>query len=109
MVTPLIKRVSLMAEDRARAIKMEIGEGEMRISSECCGIWLRPEKPSRSRMTETESRRWASTLHIYDFFHAIEEEEVLFEFKDGKTPAQINVHTADQDRFVEIVMPLLLS
>ncbi len=38
-----------------------------------------------------------------------DEEEVLFEFKDGKTQAQINVHTADQDRFVEIVMPLLLS
>jgi len=50
-----------------------------------------------------------TAAYLNDFFHAIKEEEVLFEFKDGKTQAQINVHTADHDRFVEIVMPLLLS
>jgi len=50
-----------------------------------------------------------TAAYLNDFFHAIEEEEILFEFKDGKTQTQINVHTADQDRFVEIVMPLLLA
>jgi hypothetical protein len=39
----------------------------------------------------------------------IGEEEILFEFKDGKTQAQINVHTADQDRCLAVVMPLVLN
>ena len=50
-----------------------------------------------------------TAAYLNDFFHAIEEEDLLFEFKDGNTQAQINVHTTDDDRFVEIVMPLLLS
>jgi DNA polymerase III subunit beta len=109
MITPAIKRVSLMAEDRSRAIKMEIGEGEMRISSECCGIGEAGETIPIAYEGDRITAGF-NAAYLNDFFHAIkEEEEVLFEFKDGKTQAQINVHTADQDRFVEIVMPLLLS
>jgi DNA polymerase III subunit beta len=109
MITPAIKRVSLMAEDRSRAVKMEIGEGEMRISSVCCGIGEAGETIPIAYDGNRITAGFNAT-YLNDFFHATEgEEEVLFEFKDGKTQAQINVHTADDDRFVEIVMPLLLS
>jgi DNA polymerase III subunit beta len=106
MITPAIKRVSLMAEDRSRAIKMEIGEGEMRISSECCGIG---EAGETIPIAYDGNRITAgfNAAYLNDFLHAIEEEDILFEFKDGKTQAQINVHTADQDRCLAIVMPLL--
>ncbi len=109
MITPAIKRVSLMAEDRSRAIKMEIGGGEMRISSECCGIGEAGE--TIPIMYEGDRITVGfNAAYLNDFFHAIgEEEEALFEFKDGNTQAQINVHTTDDDRFVEIVMPLLLN
>jgi DNA polymerase III subunit beta len=108
MITPAIKLVSLMAEDRSRAIKMEIGEGEMRISSECCGIGEAGETIPIAYDGDRITAGF-NAAYLNDFFHAIEEEEVLFEFKDAKTQAQIKVHTADEDRFVEIVMPLLLS
>lgn len=108
MITPAVKRVSLMAEDRSRAIKMEISEGEMRISSECSGIGEAGETIPISYSGDRITAGFNAT-YLNDFFHAIEEEEILFEFKDGKTQAQINTHTANQDRCVTVVMPLLLT
>src|SRR5262249_22907562 len=37
-IHPAVKRVSLMADDRSRAIKLEIGEGQMNISSQAAEL-----------------------------------------------------------------------
>lgn len=107
MITPAVKRVSLMASDRSRAIKLEIDVGQMRISSECPEIG---EAGETIPIDYTGNRITAgfNAAYLNDFFHAIEEEEIQFEFKDGKSQAQIKVHTADQDRCLAVVMPMLL-
>ena len=61
-----------MAEDRSRAIKMEIGEGGMRISSECCGSGEAGETVPIAYEGDRITAGFNAT-YLNDFFHAIEE------------------------------------
>jgi DNA polymerase-3 subunit beta len=106
-ILPAIKRVALMAGDRNRAIKLEIGAGEMRVSSASSEI---------GEASETVPIDYAgaaiitgfNAVYLSDFFNAADEDEILFEFKDGESPAQLSGAAVSQDRSIAVVMPLRL-
>jgi DNA polymerase-3 subunit beta len=102
-----IKRVALMADERHRAIKLEIDDGGMRISSESSEIGEAGETLPIDYTGEAITAGF-NAVYINDFLNAVEEDEILFEFKDGQSPARLSVNNASEDRCLVIIMPIRL-
>jgi len=47
-----------------------------------------------------------NAAYLNNFLSAVEEDEILLEFKDGQSPAQLSVNNAAEDRCRVIVMPM---
>lgn len=107
MISPAIKRVALMADDKQHAIKLEIGEGEMQVSSQSADIGEAGETVAIDYQGEKITTGFNAT-YLNDFFNAVEEDEILFEFKTGNTQTQLSVTTAYQDCCLAVVMPMRL-
>ncbi|HJZ82576.1 MAG TPA: DNA polymerase III subunit beta [Pyrinomonadaceae bacterium] len=104
-IHPAVKRVSLMADDRSRAIKLEIGEGQMNISSQAAELGEAGETVAIDYAGDAIVAGFNAT-YLNDLFSAIEEDEILFEFKNGESQTQISVQTAHDDRHLAVVMPM---
>lgn len=108
LISPAVKRVALMADGRSRAIKLEVGKGVMNISSQSidCG------EAGETVPIGYEGKKITAGFnasYLGDVFNAFDEDEILFEIRNGETPAQFTVSASDQDRCVMIVMPLALA
>src|SRR5262249_49279972 len=97
-----IKRVALMADERHRAIKLEIDDGEMRVSSGSSEVGEAGETLPVDYTGEAITAGF-NAVYLNDFFSAVEEDEILFEFKDGQSPAQLSVSNANEDRSLMII------
>jgi DNA polymerase III subunit beta len=106
-ILPAIKRVALMADERHRAIKLEIGGEEMRISSESSEIGQAGETLMIDYSGEAITAGF-NPIYLNDFFSAVEEDEILFEFKDGQSPAQLSINNTSEDHCLAVIMPLRL-
>jgi DNA polymerase-3 subunit beta len=107
-IFPAVKRVALMADDRQHTIKMEIGDCRMSISSQTAEIGEAGETIVIGYEGDQITAGFNAT-YLNDFFSAVEEDEVLFEFKTGDTQAQFSVNTANDDRCLAVVMPMRLA
>ncbi len=108
VVSPAVKRVALMADGRSRAIKLEIGKGMMSVSSQSadCG------EAGETIPVCYEGKKITAGFnadYLSDIFSALDEDEILFEIKNGETPAQFTVSAPDQERYIAVVMPLSLA
>src|SRR6266545_3220220 len=108
VISPAVKRVALMADGRSRAIKLEIGKGVMSISSQSidCG------EAGETIPICYEGKKITAgfnAIYLSDIFSALDEDEILFEIRNGETPAQFTVSGSDQDRCLMVVMPLILA
>jgi DNA polymerase-3 subunit beta len=108
LISPAVKRVALMADGRSRAIKLEIGKGVMNISSQSIDCGEAGETIPISYEGKKITAGFNAT-YLSDVFNALDENEILFEIKNGETPAQFTVSASDQDRCVMVVMPLALA
>ncbi|MGH9842214.1 MAG: DNA polymerase III subunit beta [Blastocatellia bacterium] len=108
LIHPAIKRVALMADDKQHAIKLEIGDCKMHVSSQTADIGEAGETIIVGYEGEQITAGFNAT-YLNDFFNAIEEDEILFEFKTGDTQAQFSTVTSNCDRSIAIVMPMRLS
>jgi DNA polymerase III subunit beta len=104
-ISSAIKRVALIADKRSRAVKLEIGAGKIGISSQSAEHGEAGETISidYQRSSITVSFNWN---YLYDIFNALDEDELLFEVKNGESPAQFTINTPDQDRCLAVIMPL---
>ncbi|MGE0128943.1 MAG: DNA polymerase III subunit beta [Blastocatellales bacterium] len=107
LILPTVKRVALMADDKHHAIKLEIADGEMQVSSQSADIGEAGETVAIDYQGEKITTGFNAN-YLNDFFNAIEEDEILFEFKTGETQTQFSVATAHQDRCLAVVMPMRL-
>jgi DNA polymerase-3 subunit beta len=48
-----------------------------------------------------------NATYLNDVLNALGEDEILFEIKNGETPAKFSIKTADLDHCLGIVMPLM--
>ena len=105
LIHPAVKRVALMADERQHSIKLEIGECQMRVTSQTAGFGEAVELVTIGY----EGGKIAASFnaaYLNDFLSAVEEDEILFEFKDGDTQARLSVTTSSLDRYAGVIMPL---
>jgi len=107
LIHPAIKRVALMADEKQHAIKLEIGDCKLHVSSQTAEIGEAGETILIGYDGLKITAGFNAT-YLNDFFNAVEEDEILFEFKTGDTQAQFSTVTSSCDRFVGIVMPMRL-
>jgi DNA polymerase III subunit beta len=108
VISPAVKRVALMADGRSRAIKLEIGKGVMSISSQSIDCGEAGETIPISYEGKKLTAGFNAT-YLSDVFNALDEDEVLFEIKNGETPAQFTVSAPDHERYLAVVMPLVIA
>jgi DNA polymerase-3 subunit beta len=106
-IHPAIKRVALMADEKQHAIKLEIGDCKMHVSSQTADIGEAGETIVVG-YDGTHITAGFNATYLNDFFNAIEETEVLFEFKSGDTQVKLSVTTSHNDRCSVVVMPMRL-
>jgi DNA polymerase III subunit beta len=106
-IHPAIKRVALMADERQHTIRLEVGDCQMHVSSQTAELGEAGETVLVGYTGEKISAGF-NAAYLNDFLSAVEEDEVLFEFKTGDTQAQFSTVTSNNDRFVAIVMPMKL-
>ena len=94
-----------MADERHRAIRLDIDAGEMRVSSESSEIGEAGETMTIGYTGEAIAAGF-NAAYLNDFLNAVEEDEILFEFKDGVSPAQLSINNANEDRFQFVIMPM---
>ena len=86
-----------MADDRSRAVKLEIGEGKPSISSRSS------EHREAGETIATEYRGEKITVgfiaaYLNDVFNSFDEEEISFEIKNGESAAMFTINSPYQDR-----------
>ncbi len=107
-IHPAIKRVALMADDKQHAIKLEIGDCKLHVSSQTADIGEAGETIIVGYDGQPITAGF-NAMYLNDFLNAIEEDEILFEFKTGDTQARLSTVTSNCDRCSVIVMPMRLS
>ena len=107
-IHPAIKRVALMADEKQHAIKLEIGNCKLHVSSQTADIGEAGETITVG-YKGAEITAGFNATYLNDFLSATtEEDEILFEFKTGDTQARVSTVTSNCDRFVGILMPMRL-
>lgn len=102
-----IKRVSLMADERSRAIRFEIGAEKLNVSAPASETG----EASEALPVEYEGPDVAvafNAQYLLDFFGVIQDGDVLVEFKDGNSQTQLRAKDESEYDFRYIVMPMRL-
>lgn len=102
-----IRRVSLMADERSRAIRFEISSGRINVSAPAS------EAGEANEMlpVEYEGPDIAvafNAQYLMDFFSVIQDGDILVELKDGNSQTQLRAKDAGEYDFRYIVMPMRL-
>ena len=106
-VASAIRRVSLMADERSHAIKFDLGENQINITSQAAEQGEAVEHLP-VEYSGPEISVGFNAQYLLDFFGVIQEGDVRFEFKDGNSQAQLRpANEADFD-FRYIIMPMRL-
>lgn len=102
-----IRRVSLMADERSRAIRFEVSTGKMNVSAPASEAG----EASEVLPVEYEGPDIAvafNAQYLLDFFGVIQDGDVLVEFKDGNSQTQLRAKGESEYDFRYIVMPMRL-
>jgi DNA polymerase III subunit beta len=105
-----IKRVALMADDRSHAIRFHLKGNELVISS---------QNPEDGEARETVVTNYSgdetdigfNAQYLQDFLNAVGSDNVVFEFKDGNSQAQLQPVETEEEKKSEykyVVMPMRL-
>lgn len=106
-ISSAIRRVALMADERSHAIKFDIGDGQLNITSQAAEVGeageLLPIDYAGPAITTGFNAQY-----LLEFFGVTQSEVVFFEFKDGNSRAQLKEKGSSDYDFRYIVMPMRL-
>ncbi|MBO0857497.1 MAG: DNA polymerase III subunit beta [Chloracidobacterium sp.] len=102
-----IKRVALMADDRSHAIKFNVNDGQVNITSQSSDHGEAGENIP-VEYAGPEIKAGFNAQYLLDFFNVIEEGEVIFEFKDGNSATEIKSGNRSEYNLRYIIMPMRL-
>lgn len=106
-ISSAIRRVALMADERSRAIKFELSDGQINITSQAAEMGdageILPVEYAGPEITVGFNAQY-----LLDFFSVIQEGDVAFEFKDGNSQVQLKSKNELDYDFRYIVMPMRL-
>jgi DNA polymerase-3 subunit beta len=106
-ISSAIRRVALMADERSHAIKFELGDGQVNITSQAAEVGEAGEVLPID-YSGPEITTGFNAQYLLDFFGVTQSEEVTFEFKDGNSRAQLKEKGEIDYDFRYIVMPMRL-
>lgn len=106
-VASAVRRVALMADERSHAIRFDITDGQINITSQSsemgeAGETL-PIEYSGPAITAGFNAQY-----LLDFFSVIQDGEVMLEFKDGNSQAQLRFKGDEEYDFRYVIMPMRL-
>jgi len=102
-----IRRVSLMADERSHAIKIEIGPGKMNVTAPASETGEANEI-LQVDYSGPEIMAAFNAQYLLDFFSVIPDGDILVELKDGNSQTQLRAKDDSEYDFRYIVMPMRL-
>ncbi|CDM66783.1 DNA polymerase III subunit beta [Pyrinomonas methylaliphatogenes] len=102
-----IRRVALMADDRSRAIRLAFSPNGLQISAQSAEEGSSEERVDVDYDGE-EIEIGFNAQYLLDFLQVVGEGEILFEFKDANSQAQLRPVAQDGFDYRYIVMPMRL-
>ncbi|HXG68872.1 MAG TPA: DNA polymerase III subunit beta [Blastocatellia bacterium] len=102
-----IRRAALMADERSHGVRFEFGSGRINISSQSADVGEAREVLPIDYDGESVSIGFNAN-YLLDFFNVVGSEEVIFEFKDGQSPALMRPVEAGQQEYQYVIMPMRL-
>ncbi len=106
-VASAVRRVSLMADERSHAIKFEISEGKINVTSNAADVGEAGETLSVD-FSGPDFTVGFNAQYLLDFFSVVQDNEVIFDFKDGSSQVQLRPKNEVDYEFKYIVMPMRL-
>jgi DNA polymerase III subunit beta len=106
-VSSAIKRVAMMADDRSHAVKFDVNDGQIKITSQSADQGeaeevLPVEYPGPSITAGFNAQ------YLLDFFNVIQDGDVIFEFKDGNSATELKSSKDSDYNLRYIIMPMRL-
>ena len=100
-----LKRVALLSNERSRAVKFEIGDGGVEISSNSPDVG----EASETLVVEYEGTGTEicfNAQYVLDFLAAVDCDGVVLEFKDEVSQAVLSPSSAEGCRYTYVIMPM---
>jgi DNA polymerase-3 subunit beta len=106
-VASAVRRVALMADERSHAIRFDIDDGQINITSQSSEMGEAGETLP-IEYTGPPITAGFNAQYLLDFFSVIQEGEVALEFKDGNSQAQLRSKADEEYDFRYVIMPMRL-
>ncbi len=104
-IASAVRRVALMADERSHAIKFEIGNGQLNITSQASDVGEAGETLPIEFSGDTIISGF-NAQYVNDFFNVVTDGEVKFEFKDGNSQVQLRSMSDSEYDFRYVIMPM---
>jgi DNA polymerase III subunit beta len=104
-LSQMIRRVAVMADDRSRAIRLQLGPGRLELSSQSA----EEGEASESLMAEYEGSEIQigfNAQYLQDFLNVTGDSSIKLEFKDGNTQAQMRPASESEYDYRYVIMPM---
>jgi DNA polymerase-3 subunit beta len=102
-----IRRVSLLADDKSRSIRILLANNQLEISSNNADLGEAKEVLETNYDGEPVHIGF-NCQYLLDFITATEDTKISFDFKDDQSAGQMRPATEDEYRYRYIVMPMRL-
>ena len=109
LIAAAVRRVGLMADDRAHTLKLVIGQGEVQLIAHDQESGGAAEESLFVHDQGAEFSIGFNAQYLNDFLNAVQEDAVTCAFKDDRTQALFTVTLDEQTKWEEVIMPLRLS
>lgn len=106
-VAGAIRRVALMADERSHAIRFEVGNGQISITSQAADVGEAGETLPVDYSGDAIVAGF-NAQYLNDFFNVIQDGGIVFDFKDGNSQAQLRSQGESEYDFRYIIMPMRL-
>jgi DNA polymerase-3 subunit beta len=100
-----IRRVALMSDDRTKAIRFQLTKDELQLSSQTAEEGEALET-LETEYSSDEVQIGFNSQYVQDFLNVVGEGQVVFEFKDGNSQAQLRPNTESEYDYKYVVMPM---
>jgi DNA polymerase III subunit beta len=97
----------MMADDRSHAIKFNVNDGQIKVTSQSSDIG-EAEENLPVEYSGPSITAGFNAQYLMDFFNVIQDGNVTFEFKDGNSATQIKSSNDSDYDLRYIIMPMRL-
>lgn len=106
-VSSAIKRVAMMADDRSHAIKFDVNDGQIKITSQSADQG-EAEEILPIEYAGPSITAGFNAQYLLEFFNVIQDGDVMFEFKDGNSATEVKSSKDSEYNLRYIIMPMRL-